>query len=406
MSKIYKNHRRPGAPAEAEHRQAGGQTIGNQSMEALMTGAQAPSAENLGHQVDLPGAIREKMENAFGADLGGVRLYESQAVADAGAQAITMGNKIGFAPGQLDLASSGGQSLLGHELSHVVSQARGEVAGNGFLNDRALEARADQEGAMAAAGENVYSGPVTPLSASNVSSASGPMQAKKPWKKEEEKKHHHHGHGHGHHHHKRHHHHSHSSGSARPALSIGGETSVERPERPPLSIGGLTSAESPAAGVPDAPADEITQKAEPAMENRRRSEEERPLKQLPLEIAQPAPAGPAMGPDPSNAAPPAPVQQAPIRPVSSLFANRAQKAQNAGSGEQAQQEAEPTGEELYPGFNDLDSDVQQWLLEKHAKEQKEEEERLARMKRAAELRVRDWDNDDDWADYMERRDGD
>lgn len=392
MPKIYKNHRRPGAPAEAEHHQAGGQTIGNQSMEALMTGAQAPSAENLGHQVDLPGAVREKMENAFGADLGGVRLYESQAVADAGAQAITMGNKIGFAPGQLDLASSGGQSLLGHELSHVVSQARGEVAGNGFLNDHALEARADREGAMAAAGESVYSGPVAPLSASSVDSAAGPMQAKKPWKKEEEKKHHH-GHGHGHHHHRRHHHHSHSSGSARPALSIGGETSVERPERPPLSIGGLTSAESPAAGVPDAPADEITQKAEPAMENRRRSEEERPLKQPPLEIAQPA--GPAMGPDPSNAAPPAPVQQAPIRPVSSLFANRAQKARNAGSGEQAQQGAEPTGEELNPDIKKLDPYSQKVPKKKRAERQKWEEERRAQMERAAKRKIVLWDDDDD-----------
>lgn len=184
MSKIYITHRRPERPAGMESRQTGGQTIGNQSMEALMTGAQAPSAENLGHQMDLPGAIREKMESAFGADLSGVQLYESQAVADAGAQAITMGNKIGFAPGQLDLASSGGQSLLGHELSHVVSQARGEVSGNGFLNDHALEARADREGAMATAGESVYSGLVTPLSASSVTSAAGPMQAKKPRKKD------------------------------------------------------------------------------------------------------------------------------------------------------------------------------------------------------------------------------
>lgn len=75
--------------------------------------------------MDLPGAMRAKMEAAFGADLSGVELYESQTVADAGAQAMTMGNKIGFAPGKLDFASSEGQTLLGHELSHVVSQARG-----------------------------------------------------------------------------------------------------------------------------------------------------------------------------------------------------------------------------------------------------------------------------------------
>jgi len=150
------------------------------SLQALQSGA-APSREQLGSQVDLPGAIREKMETSFGADLSSVRLYESQAVADAGARAVAMGDRVAFAPGQLDFTSSAGQSLLGHELSHVVSQARGEVTGGGFLNDSALEARADREGAMAAAGESVCTGPVTPLSASSVSGAAGPMQAKKPW---------------------------------------------------------------------------------------------------------------------------------------------------------------------------------------------------------------------------------
>jgi len=150
------------------------------SLQALQAGA-APSREQLGSEVDLPGAIREKMENSFGADLSSVRLYESQTVADAGAQAITMGNRVAFAPGQLDFTSTAGQSLLGHELSHVVSQARGEVSGGGFLQDSALEARADREGAMAAAGENVYAGPAAPLSASSAAGAAGPMQAKKPW---------------------------------------------------------------------------------------------------------------------------------------------------------------------------------------------------------------------------------
>ena len=152
------------------------------SLQALQAGA-APTAEQLGHPVDLPGAIRAKMEASFGMDLSGVRLYESQTVADAGAEAVTMGSRISFAPGKLDFSSGSGQALLGHELSHVVSQARGEAAGSGFLNDRVLEARADREGAMAAAGESVYSGPMTPISASSAAQAAGPMQAKKPLQK-------------------------------------------------------------------------------------------------------------------------------------------------------------------------------------------------------------------------------
>ena len=151
------------------------------ALDALKAGAVQPAAEQLGRPVDLPGAIRAKMEASFGADLSAVKLYESQAVADAGAEAVAQGSRIAFfAPGALDFSSSSGQALLGHELSHVVSQARGEVSGSGFLNDTALEARADREGAMAAAGEQVYTGPVTAaLSSASVAPAAGPMQASK-----------------------------------------------------------------------------------------------------------------------------------------------------------------------------------------------------------------------------------
>ncbi len=148
----------------------------------LRTGVSHSAAGQKGRRVDLPDVMREKMENAFGADLSAVRLYESEAVADAGASAITQGSDIAFAPGALDFTSYGGRALLGHEISHVVSQARGEVTGGGFLNDRALEARADREGAMAAAGQTVAM-PTAAMSPVSAASAAGPMQAKKPWQK-------------------------------------------------------------------------------------------------------------------------------------------------------------------------------------------------------------------------------
>ena len=141
-------------------------------------GASLPSSGASGHPVDLPGAIREKFEDAFGADLSAVRIYRSQAVADAGAQAVTMGEKVAFAPGMLDFSSREGLTLLGHEMSHVVSQQRGEVTGSGFLHDPALEARADREGAKAAAGQQLAA-PTAAMSSATASSASGPMQAKK-----------------------------------------------------------------------------------------------------------------------------------------------------------------------------------------------------------------------------------
>ena len=152
------------------------------SLDALRTGAAAPTQEQMGHRVDLPDTMREKMENAFGADLSKVKLYESQAVGDAGANAVAQGSNIAFAPGMLDFESFGGQALLGHEISHVVSQARGEVTGSGFLNDHALEARADREGAMAASGQQI-SVPSNAMSSVTAAPASAPMQASKATRK-------------------------------------------------------------------------------------------------------------------------------------------------------------------------------------------------------------------------------
>ena len=94
--------------------------------------------ENPGHQVEMPVVMREKMEDSFGMDLSGVKLYENKAVDDAGAEAVAQGSKIAFAPGKLDFSSIHGQALLGHEISHVASQAKGEVKGSGLVNDSAL----------------------------------------------------------------------------------------------------------------------------------------------------------------------------------------------------------------------------------------------------------------------------
>ncbi len=176
MSQIYQaRRRRQDAPAAKEFQTS----VPGPSMRELAAGAM-PSTEQMGRRVDLPDAVREKMEASFGADFSEMKLYESQTVADAGAEAMTMGSNIAFAPGQLDLTSTAGQALLGHELSHVVSQAKGESAGRGFLADAGLEAQADRQGMLAAQGESAYGGPVAPLSASAVpAAAAGVAQAKK-----------------------------------------------------------------------------------------------------------------------------------------------------------------------------------------------------------------------------------
>lgn len=148
---------RPAEPAAAQHAAASGY------------------AGSSPRRIELPDAMRAKMEAAFGMDFSGVRIDESPAVLEAGAEAVAQGDRIAFAPGALKLSSRSGQELLGHELSHIAAQARGEARGSGFLSDSALEARADREGALAAGGQTVFAGAEP---ASPVPSAAAPMQAK------------------------------------------------------------------------------------------------------------------------------------------------------------------------------------------------------------------------------------
>ena len=177
MSYTYAQRKRPQGQQTAEPEQTAAPGPG---MDALMAGMARPSAAQKGRPFDLDAAMKAKMENAFG-DLSAVRLYESRAVGEAGAEAIAQGNESAFAPGMANFSTKAGQERLGHELSHVMSQRSGQVRGSGFLADSALEARADREGAMAAAGQQVYTGPVThALSGASPSSmAAGAMQAKR-----------------------------------------------------------------------------------------------------------------------------------------------------------------------------------------------------------------------------------
>jgi hypothetical protein len=124
----------------------------------------SPTAERSGSGQGLPDPVRGKMERAFSADFSGVSVRESSEASALGAQAFTRGSEVVFAPGHYHPDSERGQSLIGHELAHVVQQSEGRVAptiqGKGIaLNDDAgLEAEADDLGARAARGEVVRSG--------------------------------------------------------------------------------------------------------------------------------------------------------------------------------------------------------------------------------------------------------
>ncbi|MFJ5030231.1 DUF4157 domain-containing protein [Streptomyces sp. NPDC088560] len=81
----------------------------------------------------LGDAVRADMESALGADFSDVRVHTDRAAHESAtsvaAQAYTSGSHIVFQRGRYDTASDSGREVLAHELTHVVQQRRGPVAG-------------------------------------------------------------------------------------------------------------------------------------------------------------------------------------------------------------------------------------------------------------------------------------
>ena len=74
----------------------------------------------------IPDVHREMFESAMGRDFSSVNIHaDSEADSlnkQVGARAFTTGSDIFFRQGEYNPASSGGQELLAHELTHVVQQ--------------------------------------------------------------------------------------------------------------------------------------------------------------------------------------------------------------------------------------------------------------------------------------------
>jgi len=135
-------------------------SIGNQALLGMLD-KKGRLEEGSGSLV--PEAIKGKMETSFGADFSDVRVHESPNAQAMGARAMTRGKDIYFAPGQFDPATQEGQSLLGHELSHVVQQREGRVQTpqNGIfplVDSNHLEGEAEREGERASRGVSARNG--------------------------------------------------------------------------------------------------------------------------------------------------------------------------------------------------------------------------------------------------------
>jgi hypothetical protein len=74
----------------------------------------------------LPAGIRHSMEGALGADFGGVRVHTGRSADSLNramqSRAFTLGSDVFFAKGQYQPATTGGQRLLAHELTHTIQQ--------------------------------------------------------------------------------------------------------------------------------------------------------------------------------------------------------------------------------------------------------------------------------------------
>lgn len=82
----------------------------------------------VGQGAPLPGAVRERMETAFGTSLAHVRVHDGPEAARlngaVSAAAFTTGHDIFFGAGRFDPTGDSGDRILAHEIAHVLQDER------------------------------------------------------------------------------------------------------------------------------------------------------------------------------------------------------------------------------------------------------------------------------------------
>lgn len=117
-----------------------------------------------GKPLDEP--VRREMESRIGADFSNVRVHTDSAAHTTAesvqAHAFTSGSHIVFQRGRYDPASSAGKHMLAHELTHVVQQRSGPVAGTDTGGGLRMSDPSDSfERAAEANATRVMSGPAS-----------------------------------------------------------------------------------------------------------------------------------------------------------------------------------------------------------------------------------------------------
>lgn len=147
-------------------------------MQARMT-SHFPDASRLsrgsGRPLTLPDQVQSSIEQHFGHSIDNLRFRESSDVESIGTKAYARGDEIHFAPGQFHPDTALGRKMIGHEVAHILQQAKGGLGNGGELNvDRSMEDRADVQGdavaSMAPAGGAETAG-LSPMPTASFSSA-------------------------------------------------------------------------------------------------------------------------------------------------------------------------------------------------------------------------------------------
>jgi len=129
----------------------------------------------------LDDGVRTDMEARLGADFSGVRVHTGDA-ADASARSVsahayTVGSDIVFQRGAYDPGSPGGQTLLAHELTHVIQQRNGPVDGTPTAGGVSVSDPSDRfEREAAANAETVMSRPAPAAVQTAATGAAGVVQ--------------------------------------------------------------------------------------------------------------------------------------------------------------------------------------------------------------------------------------
>lgn len=91
----------------------------------------------------LDSTVQTRMSNLLGRSFDDVRVHDNEHAADVtsqiGAEAVTVGSNIFFAPTRYQPETVSGQALIGHELTHIIQQTNLPSLGGGRMLDNSNE---------------------------------------------------------------------------------------------------------------------------------------------------------------------------------------------------------------------------------------------------------------------------